>query len=64
MENWLDITYPYIFQNSLVWYLWKRAFCPHGWHLFDEVWSIEEHTLYCDACGLDIIISSASYEEE
>jgi hypothetical protein len=32
--------------------LWKKIFCSRGFHLFDEVCSLDRHELYCDACGL------------
>jgi hypothetical protein len=62
MKYWYDITYPTIFDNRLMQWVWKKAFCPTGWHLFDEVSSSYispktgkwEHTLYCDACELDV----------
>jgi hypothetical protein len=25
-------------------------------HLFDEVWSVEDHYLHCDSCGLEVHI--------
>ena len=40
--------------------LWKRIFCPRGWHAWDEVCSVTRnpkgvicrlHYLSCDACG-------------
>jgi hypothetical protein len=51
-----QITYPKLFQFSLFWYLWAGVFCPIGWHLFDEVQTLEDRSLFCDACGLDIKI--------
>ena len=29
---------------------WKENKCLDGDHLFDEVWSVDSHYLYCDAC--------------
>ena len=37
--------------------IWKKVFCPRGWHLFDEVASLGRHELYCDACGKTIGIT-------
>lgn len=56
-ELWLDVTYPYIFQNSVIQWLWKRVFCPTGFHLFDEVQSVDDHCLSCDACDFVVNIS-------
>jgi hypothetical protein len=52
--------------------LWKEHCCPRGWHLFDECYGACHHkteyecakndcdgymhSLYCDACELDIEI--------
>lgn len=55
--DWLGITYPRFLQNKFIWWLWKRLLCPHGWHLWDEVLSTD-HTLYCDACELDLRIEA------
>ena len=41
---------------------WKRFLCKRNMHLFDEVWSPEEHTLYCDACGLTVHIEKIEEE--
>lgn len=57
MEDRLDITYPGLFQNSLMLNIWKNIFCPAGWHLFDELQSMDDHYLSCDACDLAIHIS-------
>jgi len=39
--------------------LWRWLFCPRGWHLFDEVWSIEfGRELVCDPCQLVVMVSS------
>lgn len=56
-ELWLDVTYPYIFQNIIFWWLWKKIFCPTGFHLFDEVQSVYDHYLSCDACDFVVNIS-------
>lgn len=55
---WLGITYPSIFAHGFIYSLWKHIFCPRGWHLWDEVHSMEYgHSIYCDACELDVHIS-------
>ena len=36
---------------------YKEINCKKGVHLFDEVWSLEEHYLHCDICGLEVHIS-------
>ena len=39
--------------------LWHWLCCPRGWHLFDEVWSIETgRYLVCDPCQLVVNVSS------
>lgn len=35
---------------------WKMLNCSKGCHLFDEVWSIDDHYLYCDVCGMEVHI--------
>ena len=44
------------FEQYLEW--WKDTHCSKNHHLFDEVWSFENHCLSCDACGLIINIAS------
>lgn len=55
-DKWYGITYPVpeFLQVNWFWNLWKKYMCPHGWHLLDECQSLESHTLFCDACELDI----------
>jgi len=48
----IGYTYPRLLQHRVVWWIWKRVFCPHGWHLWDEVGG-ETHYLYCDACEIE-----------
>lgn len=43
---------------------WKNIFCPRGVHMLDEVWSLENHYLYCDACGFEIDIKTREEELE
>lgn len=50
----LEITYPKFLQNDIVRLLWHKLFCKNGWHLFDEVQSVDSHYLFCDACALTI----------
>lgn len=56
----MNIIYPSILQNRMAWYFWNKTFCKKGFHLFEEVrsswWEYGNHYLYCDACGLEIII--------
>ena len=57
MRDWYGITYPgSAFCPNWVLKLWKKYMCSHGWHLFDECDNIEKHSIYCDACDLDIEI--------
>ena len=62
LTEFRGITYPSILWNRLSWWAWQRVCCPREWHLFDECQGIEEHILYCDACGLSVHI--ARFEEE
>ena len=62
MKKYRGITYFPIFDNEFIQWLWKLLFCPHEWHLFDEVWALERHYLSCDACGLSVYIDK--FEEE
>lgn len=54
--KYLGITYR-LPANRITWWLWRRIFCPRGWHLFDEVSSVEWHYLGCDACGLAVQVA-------
>lgn len=62
MRDWYGITHPFSFLESGLdnWFtkLWRKLMCPHGWHLFDECDNGKKHTLYCDACDLDIVIGA------
>lgn len=49
-------TYPKILQNNFIFSIWKNFFCVKGWHLWDEVLSIQDHYLHCDACEQTIDI--------
>ena len=33
--------------------MWRRTFCKHGWHLWDEWISVfqSQQRMTCDACG-------------
>lgn len=66
-EEWLSVSYPNIWCNKVVHYLWKVLFCRIGFHLFDEVQSVTDHSLYCDACDFTIHIAKDNkpiFEEE
>ncbi len=54
-DEWQGITYPFIFDNRVVLFLWKHLACPQGWHLLDEVFSQDSHYLSCDACGIEFV---------
>lgn len=41
---------------------WKPN-CKKGQHILDEVESIDDHYLYCDACGLMIHIKKIEKEK-
>ncbi len=51
---WRWATYP----------LWKRFFCPHHIHLFDETAGVGGHALDCDACGLVVHIGLIETSEQ
>jgi len=55
-ERWYGITYPIpaFLQVEWVWNLWSKTMCPNGWHLLDEVMSLNNHYLFCNACEIDI----------
>ena len=36
--------------------MWKKVYCKQNMHILDEVWTIDEHYLYCDACGIIVYI--------
>lgn len=56
-EDWLGVTYPKILQNKFVWRAWKFIFCPMGFHLFDELQSVDDHYLSCDSCDFVVHIA-------
>ena len=71
MNIWvLKYTYPKFLQNKIVWKLWKKTFCKHGWHLWDEVITCGKkkgkayHYLSCDACDEYIRIKEVKDEAE
>ena len=56
MSRLYGITYS-LPENEIIYFVWSKLFCKKGWHLFDEVLSSEcGHYLYCDACGLSVMI--------
>lgn len=59
-EKRLDITYPYFLQNKFSLWMWKKVFCPKGFHLFDEVQSVEHHYLSCDACEYTVNLATSN----
>lgn len=44
-------SYPKVLDNRVMHWFWKRVFCRTGWHLWDEVSSVENY-LFCDACEI------------
>jgi hypothetical protein len=50
VTHYIGITYPHIFRFHWVHWLWKLINCRRGMHLWDEVWSPDNHYLFCDAC--------------
>jgi hypothetical protein len=43
-------------EYNLILESWKYSNCVNGIHLFDEVWSDNNHYLSCDACGMEVHI--------
>ena len=60
--TWWGITYPAVLDAKPIRKFWQRWACPRGWHLFDEVQSLEDHYLFCDACGLTVYIEHVEKE--
>lgn len=56
-------TYPTILDHAWVHWLWRRLFCPKGWHLWDEARGLNDDTLYCDACGWNIVIAQVFHDD-
>jgi hypothetical protein len=63
MNNYRGITYFKFLDNRFFHWLFKKYFCGKNIHLFDECESLDDHTLYCDACGLTVNIESIEEEE-
>lgn len=68
MRPYRGITYPEILSYDWTLAIWRRFFCKHDIHLFDEVFTSdwysddeqekrEGHYLDCDACGLIVYIA-------
>jgi len=54
--------YPRCFDNYRMWWVWRKLFCPRGWHLWDEVSTPDESYLFCDACGEEVGIHESPNE--
>ena len=54
-EKYAGITYPKVLDNALARWVWRRFFCPKGWHLWDECFT-RHNFLFCDACEIDLTI--------
>jgi len=50
MNEWRGFTHPSLLSTPIVRLIWRKLFCKRGWHLWDEVLSLEDHYLSCDAC--------------
>ena len=60
INKYIGITHPInddMIENKDFCTAWKKTNCANGVHLFDEVWSIEDHCLHCDVCGMEVHIS-------
>jgi len=63
------VTYPGILSNRFVLAIWRKLFCPFGWHLLDAYFTVndqceDEHGIVCDACEFGVIIKEEHKEEE
>jgi hypothetical protein len=62
INNYLGITHPIKKEQwgekeqNLLFGAWKITNCIQGVHLWDEVWSVDDHYLHCDACGIEVHI--------
>jgi len=54
--HYRGLTYLPPLDFRIVRWVWRRVFCSRAIHLFDEVWSIDRHSLHCDACELSVLI--------
>lgn len=61
-RKYYGLTYPKILDNKFIKWLWRKLMCKYGYHLFDEVLSIEHHYLSCDACGSEVHIETVCDE--
>lgn len=59
-RSWHDWTPDWLWTH-IIYPLWVRWRCPRGQHLLDEVWSIYEHELNCDACGVRVGIAYVAH---
>ena len=59
MTYYRGYSHPKILQNRFGWWLWKKFQCPKENHLWDEVWTPEEHYFSCDACGKEVLIGES-----
>lgn len=58
----LGYSYPDVLDHRPIQWLWRILFCRMGWHLWDEVVSLYEHCLSCDACGVAVRIAGPEGE--
>ena len=70
INKYVGITHPVLGKGltdeeyDVILQAWKRANCPDGIHLFDEVWTNHRHVLHCDACGIEVYISKIYIPDE
>lgn len=58
MERMVGHSYPRWIQNSACWWIWRKLCCSCGWHLWDEVVTLDRHYLSCDACGAEAVLDN------
>ena len=65
LTTWYHITYFTLFGTLPRFFYdwWKKHRCPKSYHLFDETSNGEEHSLFCDACGLTVVFEKEYYDE-
>ncbi len=59
INKFIGITHPLgdVLDEDVFCEAWKQANCRYGIHVFDEVHSLEDHYLHCDACNMEVHIS-------
>lgn len=59
-NKYYGITHFKFLDFYFIYKIWKILFCKRNIHLFDEVYSIDKHYLFCDACELEVHINTVN----